>query len=73
MKDADSNRLDYLVYSPESSDMSRDERRLMNESIVSMYSPPYSRKTSPNGLSPLDNLSIAQLSALAPVSMNCLN
>ena len=39
-----------------------------NTQMLSMYSPPMSRTTSPNvGLSPLENLSIAQLSALAPV------
>ena len=44
--------------------------RMSNLYGLSMYSPPVSRPTSPKGLSPLENLSMAQLSALAPVSMS---
>lgn len=70
------SRLDYLVYSPEEpkNNMRQSSHgHISNAHHISMYSPPMSRGTSPSGphagLSPLESLSIAQLSALAPVSL----
>ena len=70
-----SNRLDYLVYSPELNFnngrqlSSGDNSQLFcSQPPISMYTPPHSRNTSPDGLSLLKNLSVAQLAALAPVS-----
>jgi len=68
------NRLDYLVYSPEEplenefeQMRSCDQNLISNMQSLSMYSPPMTRPHSPNNmLSPLENLSLAQLSALAP-------
>lgn len=67
------SRLDYLVYSPEEpkNNMRQSSHgHISNAHHISMYSPPMSRGTSPSGphagLSPLESLSIAQLSALAP-------
>ncbi|XP_065657760.1 cytoplasmic polyadenylation element-binding protein 1 isoform X2 [Hydra vulgaris] len=66
------NRLDYLVYSPE---LNYSNGRQLNlgessqfcsQTPISVYTPPHSRNTSPDGLSLLKNLSVAQLAALAP-------
>ena len=57
-----SNRLDYLVYAPSKRASTGGARSREEQG----HTPPYSNRGSPSGLSPLENLSVAQLSALAP-------